>query len=71
MVLEESGWAALARIWEGGVVLCMCVLHPVFIPVAPYRYRLPNLYLSVADNANPDLFACDSRTWISCCCCSP
>ena len=34
-------------------------------PVAPYRYLLPNLYLSVADIANPDLFACVSRTWIS------
>ena len=37
----------------------------MFIPVAPYRYLLPNLYLSVADNANPDLLACGSRTWIS------
>ena len=34
-------------------------------PVAPYRYLLPNLYLSVADIANPDLFVCGSRTWIS------
>ena len=34
-------------------------------PVAPYRYPLPNLYLSVADIVNPDLFACGSRTWIS------
>ena len=40
-------------------------MHPVFNPVAPYRYLLPNLYLSVADIANPDLFACGSRTWIS------
>ena len=37
----------------------------MFIPVAPYRYLLPNLYLSVADIANPDLFACGGRTWIS------
>ena len=37
----------------------------MFNPVAPYRYLLPNLYLSVADIANPDLFACGSRTWIS------
>ena len=35
------------------------------IPVAPFRYLLPNLYLSVADIANPDLFACGGRTWIS------
>ena len=26
----------------------------MFIPVAPYRYLLPNLYFSVADIANPD-----------------
>ena len=37
----------------------------MFNPVAPYRYLLPNLYLSVPDIANPDLFACGSRTWIS------
>ena len=37
----------------------------MFNPVAPYRYLLPTLDLSVADIANPDLFACDSRTWIS------
>ena len=41
-------------------------MHPVFNnPVAPYRYLLPNLYLSVTDIANPDLFACSGRTWIS------
>ena len=34
-------------------------------PVAPYRYLLPNLYLSVADIANPDLFVCSSRAWIA------
>ena len=38
---------------------------PSVQPVAPYRYLLPNLYLSVADIANPDLCACGSRTWIS------
>ena len=37
----------------------------MFNPVAPYRYLLPNLYLSVVDIANPDLLACGSRTWIS------
>ena len=37
----------------------------MFDPVAPYRGLLPNLYMSVADIANPDLFACGSRTWIS------
>ena len=41
-------------------------VHPVFNPVAPYRYLLPNLYVSVADIANPDLFACSSgRSWNS------
>ena len=37
----------------------------MFNPVAPYRYLLPNMYLSVADIVIPDLFACGSRTWIS------
>ena len=37
----------------------------VFNHIAPYRYLLPNLYVSVADIANPDLFACGGRTWIS------
>ena len=37
----------------------------MFNQVAPYRYLLPNVYLSVADIANPDLVACGSRTWIS------
>ena len=37
----------------------------MFNPVAPYRYLLPNLYLSVVDITNPDLFGCGSRTWIS------
>ena len=37
----------------------------MFNLVAPYRYLLPILYLSVTDIANPDLFACVSRTWIS------
>ena len=40
-------------------------MHPVLIPVAPYRYLLPNLYFSVADIANPDLVACGSWTGIS------
>ena len=37
----------------------------MFNPVAPYRYLLPNTYLSVADIANPDLLVCYCRTWIS------
>ena len=47
-----------------GRFLCSSV-HPVFNPVAHYRYLLPNLYLSVADIANPDFFACGSRAWFS------
>ena len=37
----------------------------MFNPVALNRYLLSNLYLSVADIANPDFFACSSRTCIS------
>ena len=29
-------------------------MHPVFNTVAHYRYLVPNMYLSVADIANPD-----------------
>ena len=79
--VEGSGWAFWDRVWEGGMVLCLCalwvcvlcvdgrskymysvlsgylrILGAVFNHVAPYRYLLPNLYLSVADIANPDLF---------------
>ena len=31
-------------------------------PVAPYRYRLPTVYLFMVDIANPDLFVCSCRT---------
>ena len=37
----------------------------MFNLVAPYRYLLPNWYMSVADTVNPVLFACGSRTWTS------
>ena len=43
---------------------CASYVHQVFSPVAPHRYLLPNLYLSVADIANPDLFERVCRTWI-------
>ena len=33
--------------------------------VAPYRYVLPNIYLSVTDIANSDLLRCCCRSWIS------
>ena len=45
---------------------CICVLcladtwasevHPVFNPVAPYGYLLPNMYLFIADITNPNSF---------------
>ena len=31
-------------------------VHPVFNPVAPYGYLLPNIYLFIADITNPDSF---------------
>ena len=31
-------------------------MHPVFNPVSPYGYLLPNVYLFMADIANPDFF---------------
>ena len=37
----------------------------MFNPVAPHGYLLSNVYLSVIDIANPDLFVCRCRTWIS------
>ena len=43
---------------------CASLVHPVFNPVAPYRYLLPNLHLFVEDIANPDLFVCGCRTCI-------
>ena len=35
----------------------------MFIHVAPYRYLISDLYLSVSDIANPDLFTCSSLTF--------
>ena len=43
---------------------CASYVHPVFNHVAPYRYLLSNMYLSVAYIANTDLFGCICRTWI-------
>ena len=33
---------------------CASEVHPVFNPVAPYGYLLPNMYLFIADITNPD-----------------
>ena len=59
----------------GGVCLCVFdsgffvqripYVHLVLNPVAPYRYLLPIVSLSVAYIANPDLLACGCRTLIS------
>ena len=46
---------------QGIGVLCLAdtgasEVHPVFNPVAPYGYLLPNMYLFIAYITNPDLF---------------
>ena len=33
---------------------CASEVHPVFNPVAPFGYMLPDMYLFIADIANPD-----------------
>ena len=43
---------------------CASDVHPVFNPVAPYGYMLPNMYLFITDVANPDSFVLCCRTWI-------
>ena len=35
---------------------CASEVHPVFNPVAPYGYLLPNMYLFIADITNSDSF---------------
>ena len=45
----------------GICVLCLAdtyvsELRPVFNPVTPFGYLLPNMYLFIADIANPDSF---------------
>ena len=35
---------------------CASEVHPVFNPVAPYVYLLPNMYLFRPDITHPDLF---------------
>ena len=44
---------------------CASWVRPVFNHVAPYRYLLPNMYLSVADITNLDFLGCCCRTWMS------
>ena len=45
--------------------ICATEVHPVFNPVAPYGYLLPNMYLCMAYITNPDLFVSCNGTWIS------
>ena len=35
---------------------CASEMHPVFNPVTPYGYLLPNMYLFIADIINPESF---------------
>ena len=35
---------------------CASEMYPVFNPVAPYAYLLPNMHLLIADIANQDSF---------------
>ena len=44
-----------------GPCICTSKVHPVFNPVIPYQYRLPNLYLSVVDIANACVWCCFMR----------
>ena len=82
---DVGGWLSCTRVWEGVVVLCICMVCVWMICVdgrsryvycawrIPVHLRcnqcsillLPYVYLSVADIANPDLFACGCRTCIS------
>ena len=43
---------------------CASWVHPVFYPIAPYRLRLPTMYLYMAVMTNPELFAYSCRAWI-------
>ena len=42
---------------------CASEVHPVFNPVSPYGYLLPNMYSFTTDIANPDYFCCCCRTF--------
>ena len=60
LCLYESGLSVYMA-GPGICVLCLadtCAseVHPVFNPVAPYGYLLPNMYLFIADITNADSF---------------
>ena len=46
------------------VYTCTSELHTVLNTVAPYGYLLPNMYLFIADIANPDSFVKCCRHWV-------
>ena len=62
-VLSVDGRSMYLYIVLGGYLRILGA--PMFNPVEPYRCLLTTVYLSVSDIANPDLFACGCRTWIS------
>ena len=43
-------------IWQAHLYVYSTWQHYVFNPVAPYGHLLTNVYLFMADIANPDLF---------------
>ena len=44
---------------------CASEVHLLYNPVAHYGYLLPNMYLFIADIANPDSFVLSCRTCIT------
>ena len=62
---ERIGFGLYQSCWNRGSVGCTSEVHPVFNPVAPYGYLLPNMYLFIAVITNPDSFVRCCRTWMS------
>ena len=51
--------------WQVQVYVYLYIfVHPVFNRVAPYGFLFPTVYLLMADITNPDLVACNYRSWI-------
>ena len=57
-------WLVHVSVYSARLIPAHLGVHPVFTPVAHYRYLLHTVYLSVADIANQDLLAFVCRTWI-------
>ena len=51
--------------WGGVQVYVYCAWRIPAHLRCTHRYLLPNMYLFIADIANPDSFVCCCRTWIS------